>query len=61
MTTVAVWLLISISTGYYNGGTATVIATFATKEDCGSTRDSLQASVSSVAVARCVAATVVKP
>ena len=34
MTTVTVWLLISISNGAYNKGTTAVVAKFPTKEAC---------------------------
>lgn len=31
------WLLLAVSTGYYNGGTTTVIARFTTQADCEKT------------------------
>jgi len=34
MSTVTVWILITISTGYYNKGSASVIAQFPTLDDC---------------------------
>lgn len=61
METIAVWLLISISTGTYNKGSTTVVATFATKQECIKTRESLKALGTYLIDVDCVAATVLKP
>lgn len=34
MNSIIVWVLISISTGYYNKGSTAAVATFESKEEC---------------------------
>ena len=58
MTTVVVWLLISVSAGYYNEGTVTVLERFPSAGDCEYVR---QRMPSAHASSRCVQAKIVVP
>lgn len=60
MTTIVVWILISISTSYYNNGTVTVIDRFPTAQVCEFVRQNMPQGRAGGHEARCVQATVVR-
>lgn len=58
MTTITVWLLISISAAPYNRGNVDVIAKFATEEDCTELQDEIRKLAGSSAALNCLKANV---
>lgn len=61
MTTITLWLLVSISDAAHNRGTAVVIGTFSTQQHCINVREPVKRLAGGSANAECIQATVVKP
>lgn len=59
MSTITVWLLVAVSTGYYNHGSVSTVAEFPTAAACEHVRKSIP-NVGQTVAARCIQATVVK-
>lgn len=58
MTTLTVWLLISMSFGTYNVGTVTPIAQFATESECVVVQNQIRTVIKGSAVVKCFEANI---
>lgn len=61
MTTITVWLLISLSSRAYNQRPVTLVERFATVEECQRVQELVKNYPEATGITRCIQATVVKP